>query len=98
MIDARITDLDAGLPDDPIRADVIVCQRFRQPTLYPSIVDRLAVGGLGVVTVLSSVGADSPGPFHAPSGELTAAFADTAVDMLHTEEGGGTATVVFRRR
>ncbi len=98
MIDARVTDLDAGLPDDPARADVIVCQRFRQPALYPEIVDRLAVGGLAIVTVLSTVGANSPGPFHAPTGELTTAFTDAEVDVLHTEEGTGTATVVFRRR
>ena len=97
-IDARVTDLDAGLPDDPARADVIVCQRFRQPALYPQIVDHLAVGGLAIVTVLSTVGADSPGPFHAPPGELTTAFADAGLDVLHSEEGGGTATVVFRKR
>ncbi len=97
-IDARVTDLDAGLPEDPARADVIVCQRFRQPALYPQIVDRLAVGGLAIVTVLSIVGADSPGPFHAPAGELTTAFADANIDLLHTDEGDGAATVVFRRR
>ncbi len=98
MIDARVTDLDAGLPEDPARADVIVCQRFRQPALYPQIVERLAVGGLAIVTVLSAVGAESPGPFHAPAGELTTAFADAEIDLLHTEEGDGAATVVFRRR
>jgi SAM-dependent methyltransferase len=97
-IGARVTDLDAGLPADPAGADVIVCQRFRQPALYPQMVDRLAAGGLAIVTVLSSVGADAPGPFHAPPGELTAAFAGAEVDILHAEEGGGTATVVFRRR
>jgi SAM-dependent methyltransferase len=98
MIDARVTDLDDGLPDDPARVDVIVCQRFRQPAMYPEIVDRLTVGGLAIVTVLSTVGTDSPGPFHASPGELAAAFADADVDVLHADEGGGTATVAFRRR
>lgn len=96
-IDARVTDLDVGLPADPVRADVIVCQRFRQPALYPQIVDRLAIGGLAVVTVLSIVGADAPGSFHAPAGELDTAFSRSDVDLLHAHEGDGTATVVFRR-
>jgi SAM-dependent methyltransferase len=97
-IDARVTDLDAGLPADPVRAEVVVCQRFRQPALYPQIVDHLAPGGLAIITVLSAAGADAPGPFHAPPGELTTAFADAGIDILHAEEGAGTATVVFRRR
>ena len=50
-------DLDAGLPDDCAGPyDVVVCQRYRDPRLYPRLVERLAAGGLLVVTVLSEVG------------------------------------------
>ena len=95
-IDARVTDLDIGLPAEPTTADVIVCQRFRQPSIYAQIVERLVVGGIAIVTVLSEVGADSPGPFHAPPGELVAAFGE--FDILDAHEGDGTATIVARRR
>lgn len=97
-IDARVHDLDAGLPDDCVGLDVIVCQRFRDPRLYPTFVERLAVGGLGVVTVLSEVGLDGePGEFHARAGELLAAFDRDDVELLAEHEGDGHATVVFRR-
>lgn len=95
-IDARMTDLDVGLPAEPMTADVIVCQRFRQPSLYTEIADRLAVGGIAIVTVLSEVGTDSPGPFHAPPGELVAAFDE--FEILDAREGDGVATIVARRR
>ncbi len=88
-------DLDLGLP--PACAgpyDVVVCQRFRDPALYPAFVERLAPGGLLVVTVLSEVD-DEPGPFRAPAGELEAAFA--GLDVLHRHEGGGEAHLVARR-
>lgn len=95
-IHPRVTDLDIGLPAEPTTADVIVCQRFRQPSLYTQIAERLAVGGIAIVTVLSEVGTDSPGPFHAPPGELIAAFDE--FDILDAHEGDGVATVVARRR
>jgi SAM-dependent methyltransferase len=95
LVDARVTDLDAGLPPEPARVDVIVCQRFRQPALYAQIAERLTVGGLAIVTVLSQTGADAPGPFHAPSGELVTAFAD--LDLLYASEGDGVETIVARR-
>ncbi len=95
LVDARVTDLDAGLPPEPSVADVIVCQRFRHPALYPLIAKRLAVGGIAIVTVLSETGADAPGPFHAPPGELVEAFA--GLDLLYASEGHGVATVVVRR-
>jgi len=45
-------DLDGGLPvEGPY--DLVVCQRFRAPALYPALADALAPGGLLVVTVLS---------------------------------------------
>lgn len=95
-IDARVTDLDIGLPAEPTAADLIVCQRFRQPAIYAQIAERLVVGGIAIVTVLSEVGADSPGPFHAPQGELDAAF--PGLDVLDAHEGDGEATIVARRR
>ncbi len=94
-IDARVTDLDIGLPLEPTSADLIICQRFRQPAIYAQIAERLVVGGIAIVTVLSEVGADSPGPFHAPPGELDTAF--HGLDILDAHEGAGTATIVARR-
>ena len=97
-VDAAVTDLDSGLPLEPSEVDVLVCQRFRQPTLYPRFVDRLRPTGIGIVTVLCEVGADSPGMFHAPPGELVASFDRPDTTILHHDEGAGHATVVFRRR
>ncbi|MDD7937497.1 class I SAM-dependent methyltransferase [Actinomycetospora lutea] len=86
-------DLDDGLPvTGPY--DVIVCQRFREPALYPVLVDALAPGGLLVVSVLSGAG-DTGGPFRAPPGELLAAFG--ALDVLHHAQGQGEESVVARR-
>jgi SAM-dependent methyltransferase len=97
-VQAFVTDLDAGLPPAaPLLADVIVCQRYRQPALYPQIVERLAPGGIAFVTVLSRVGAAAPGPFHAPAGELDDAFDGPGLELLHSLEGDGTATVAVRR-
>jgi SAM-dependent methyltransferase len=85
-------DLDDGLPvAGPY--DVVVCQRFRAPALYPVLAAALAVGGLLVVTVLSEVG-DGGGSFRAAPGELLAAFGHLAV--LHHEEAGGQAHLVAR--
>lgn len=97
-VEASVADLDVGLPAHPAVAEVLVCQRFRQPVLYEQFVERLAPGGVGIVTVLSTVGAESPGPFHAPPGELLTAFDRHDTDVLHHAEDGGRATVVFRRR
>lgn len=97
-VDARTVDLDDGFPDDLHDIDLIVCQRFRDPLLYPVMIDRLRLGGLAVVTVLSSVGVDDPGPFHAQSGELRAAFTTDRCEILHHYEGDGLAHVVARRR
>jgi 2-polyprenyl-3-methyl-5-hydroxy-6-metoxy-1,4-benzoquinol methylase len=87
-------DLDAGLPAScPGPYDVVVCQRFRDPALYPQLAGRLAAGGLLVVTVLSEVG-DEPGRFRAPAGELQAAFG--ALDVLAHTERDGEASLVAR--
>lgn len=98
-VDARTVDLDQGLPEDLGDLDLAVCQRFRDTALYRPIVDRLHAGGLAVVTVLSSVGADDPGPFHAPGEELSIAFgADGRCEILRQFEGDGVAHIVVRRR
>ncbi|GAA4812576.1 class I SAM-dependent methyltransferase [Actinomycetospora chlora] len=83
-------DLDAGLPvTGPY--DVVVCQRFRDPALYPALAGLLAPGGLLVVEVLSAVG-DAGGPFRAEPGELLAAFGH--LDVVHQAEGRGRASVI----
>ncbi len=98
-IEARRVDLDDGLPDDLDDLDVIVCQRFRDPKLYAPMIDRLGVGGVAIVTVLSAVGATEPGPFHAPAGELSTTFgADERCETLRSHEGDGVAHIVVRRR
>lgn len=88
-------DLDHGLPADLAEFDVIVCQRFRDPALYSEFVERLAPGGLLVVTVLSRTGAESPGPFHAPSGELRAAFDRDDCAILFCAEHDGEESIVI---
>lgn len=87
-------DLTGGLPvAGPY--DLVVCQRYRDPALYPALAAALAPGGVLVITVLSEVG-DSGGAFRAAPGELVAAFADLV--PLAIAEGGGEATLVARRR
>lgn len=86
-------DLTAGLPG-PGPYDLVVCQRYRDPGLYPALAAALAPGGLLVVTVLSEVG-DAGGAFRAAPGELVAAF--PALEHLVHEEGDGQASLVARR-
>jgi SAM-dependent methyltransferase len=99
-VHAVVHDADDGLPDDLADGyQLVVCQRFRDPTLYPLIPSLLAPGGIAVITVLSSVGHDGDaGPFHAAPGELTAAVAGIAgMVELASLEASGEATVVVRR-
>jgi SAM-dependent methyltransferase len=89
---AVLHDLDGGLPaGGPY--DVVVCQRFRDPALYPALRAALAPAALLVITVLSEVG-EGPGPFRAHPGELAAAFA--GMEVLVSREGGGEASLVAR--
>jgi SAM-dependent methyltransferase len=89
-------DLTAGLPPScPGPYDVVVCQRYRDPALYPALAAALAPGGLLVLTVLSEVG-DSGGPFRAAPGELPAAF--PGLEHLAHDEGDGQASLVARAR
>ncbi|MEJ8277690.1 class I SAM-dependent methyltransferase [Pseudonocardia spirodelae] len=85
-----------GFPDETGPYDVVVCQRFRDPALYPALADAVAPGGLLAVTVLSEVG-DAGGPFRAPPGELTTAFAGELEVIAH-HEGAGEAHLLARRR
>jgi hypothetical protein len=90
-------DLDDGLPSEANGPfELVVCQRFRHPPLYPELARRLAPGGLLVISVLSAVGSGKrPGPYHAPEGELVRAFG--GLETVHAREGAGEATLVARR-
>jgi SAM-dependent methyltransferase len=97
-IDARVHDLDAGLPDDVADASIVVCQRFRGRGLYSQIATALRHDGVAIITVLSAVGlAGEPGEFHAPAGELVNAFTTPGIRILASSEGTGVASIVFRR-
>jgi hypothetical protein len=63
----------------------------------PAIIERLSSGGVAIVTVLSTVGADDAGPFRAPPGELRTAFTDERCDVVRHHEGAGVAHIVIRR-
>jgi hypothetical protein len=77
----------------------VICQRFRDPSLYDQLVYMLEPGGVIVITVLSSVGLDGEaGPFHAPPGDLVCAFRGFDVDVIRSVELDGEATLVGRRR
>jgi SAM-dependent methyltransferase len=96
-VDAVVADLDVGLDEELGDFDVIVCQRFRATHLFDDFVNRLRPGGVAVVTVLSETGADNPGPFHAPSGELATAFARPDVDVLFHAEAAGQESIIITR-
>lgn len=107
LVEARQQDLDDGLLLDPQAADVsldggfdvVLCQRFRDPRIYRRIVEILRPGGTGIVTVLSAVGLDGEaGDFHAPPGDLVAAFDSDDTEVIAQQEGNGLASIVFRRR
>lgn len=89
-------DLDAGLPAGCVGPyAVVVCQRFRDPALYPALTAALRPGGLLAIAVLSEVD-EGPGPWRAPAGELLAAFA--ALDVLVHTEANGAASLLGRLR
>ncbi len=100
VIDARVYDLTRGLPHDVMgECDLVVCQLYRDPDLYPALVEALNDDGVLVVTVLSTVGLDGePGPYHAPPGDLVLAFRELPVEIVSHAEHDGTATIVAHRR
>ncbi|MBC3192600.1 class I SAM-dependent methyltransferase [Pseudonocardia sp. C8] len=87
-------DLDDGFPIEDGTYDVVVCQRFRAPALYPVLASAVAPGGLLAITVLSEVG-DAGGRFRAAPGELVRAFADLEIVAHH--EDAGEAHLLARR-
>lgn len=98
-VDARVWDLDAGLPDDAVDLELIVCQRFRDQRIYPLLVDGLGPSGMAIVTVRSAVGlGHTPGPFDAPKAELLTAFTRDDLELLDHCESAGSASVIVRRR
>ncbi|MEQ3549859.1 class I SAM-dependent methyltransferase [Pseudonocardia nematodicida] len=86
-------DLDGGFPDEDGTYDLVVCQRFRDPALYPALAAAVAPGGLLVISVRSEVG-DEGGRFRAAPGELAAAFGD--LEVLAHHEGDGEAYLLAR--
>ncbi|HUF97981.1 MAG TPA: methyltransferase domain-containing protein [Ilumatobacter sp.] len=100
IVDARVHDLVHGLPGDVIgECDLVICQKYRDPNLYPKLVNALNDDGVLVVTVLSVIGVDGEvGPFHAPPGDLVLAFRDLDVEIVGHHEANGLATLVARRK
>lgn len=98
-VTAHCVDLDDGLPDGLGTFDVIVCQRFRAPHVIAALPGLLRPGGFLIVTVLSQVGAASPGPFHAPAGELDRLLGDACAGWTrhHHTEADGEASIVLSR-
>lgn len=88
-----VADLDAGLPAGP-PVDVLLCNRFRDARLDQPIIERLSLGGLLAISVLSEVGA-SPGPFRVKGGELQRAFG--GLDVIAEHEADGEAWLLARR-
>ena len=100
LVDARVQDLGNGLPSDVWgECALVICQKFRDPLLYPELVAALTDDGVLVVTLLSEVGlAGETGPFHARRGDLVLAFRELDVDIVSHSEANGLATIVARRR
>lgn len=100
LVDARVHDLDRGLPDGLTgECALVICQRFRDPDLYPQLAAALEPDGVLVISVLSQIGLDGePGPYHAPPGDLSIAFSELDVDIVSHHEAHGLATLVARRR
>ncbi len=97
-VDARVVDLDAGLDASLGEFELIVCQRFRSPALYPQLIERLGPDGVAIVTVLSRCGAASPGEFHAPPGELREVFGSRDdLTVLAESETDGEASIIVTR-
>ncbi len=91
----EFADLDDGLPTGTF--DVVVCQRFRDPSTYSDLAAAVAPSGVLIVTVLSTVGhSGDPGPFRAGPGELVEAFAGL-LDVCWTAEADGEAHLVACR-
>ena len=97
LVDARVADLDAGLPAGLGSFDLVICQRYRQPDLIAPLADALVAGGVLVASVLSAVGADAPGRFHASAGELEGTVRSAGLTVERSVEADGVALIVARR-
>jgi SAM-dependent methyltransferase len=98
QLHAEVWDTDEGLPPALTDLAVIVCQRYRSPALYGEFVSRLRIGGVLILSVLSTVGLEGePGAFHAPAGDLIDAFDRDDVEVLLHDETNGQASIVVRR-
>ncbi len=87
-------DLDEGLPEG-LPVDTLLCNKFRDPRLDRSIIERLTAGGVLAISALSEVGA-APGPFRVKAGELRRAF--DALDVVAADDAHGEAWLLARRR
>lgn len=96
LVDARVVDLDDGLPPGLGSFDLVICQRYRQPDLIAPLADALVAGGLLVASVLSAVGADAAGRFHASAGELEGTVRSAGLAIERSVEADGVALVVAR--
>ena len=95
-----IHDLDEGLPEgEPV--DLVLCHLFREPALYPKLVERLAPRGILAIAVLSEVGSQG-GRFRALAGELHTAFIEPAENdalvPLAADEADGIALLIAQRQ
>lgn len=97
-VDARVHDLDGGLPARTGRFDLVVCQRYRDPSLILALLGALRPEGTLALSVLSEVGAERPGRHHAAPGELVTAVRAAGGEVVWAREADGTAAVVARRR
>ncbi|MEO8779148.1 MAG: methyltransferase domain-containing protein [Rhodanobacter sp.] len=91
----EVFDLDHGLPAGPPCA-LLLCLNFRDARLDSLMLQRLAPGGILIISTLSDVGAVCHSPFCAPAGELRRAFA--ALELLDDGEREGRAWLIGRRR
>jgi len=90
-------DLDAGMHvEGPF--ELVICQRFRDTSLYSVMQALVAPGGLLAVTVLSEVGWEGPpSRFRACPGELQKCFFTEGFHVVFCSEEAGEATAVLRR-
>lgn len=100
ILDTMVGDLSHRLPTELDNSvfDLIVCQRYRAPELYPCLVSALRPGGLLVITVLSEVGhTGGPSKFRAPPRELIETFTKfPQLEVVDWTEGNGVSTLVAR--
>lgn len=89
----ELWDLDDGLPPgEPV--DLLFCHMFRDPELYPGMIERVVPGGLLAMAALSEVGAE-PGEYRCRPGELRGAFGQ--LEIIDEGEGQGLAWILAKK-